>query len=225
MNKHFYSFAIQLLKDTLICLFHRWDKTHKKWIKRKAPTWSIGRVYSTTPSQGELHYLRMILYHVPGAVNWSDLKTVNGQQCHTFREACVALGILRDDAEHRKCLEESVQRDMPAQLGSLFCTILVYCEPLNPGELWTDFKESMSDDVTHMLRKNDVQTFNDAQIENETLKRIETELHFKENLSPISKECRQYLLTIQSPLNIPSSKMNCTMSLNNRKNQTQKQCF
>ncbi len=113
-------------------------------------------------------------------MNYADLKTINGQQCDTFKEACVALGILNDDAEHRKCLEESVQRDMPAQLRSLFCMILVYCEPLNAGELWTDFKKSMSDDVTHMLRKNDVQTFTDTQIENETLKRIETELHFME---------------------------------------------
>ena len=145
--------------------------------RKQAAAFSVVRVYTTTPAQGERHYIRMILHHVPGAKNFTDLKTINGQQCDTFKEACIALGILNDDAEHTKCLEESVQRDMPAQLRTLFCMILVYCEPLNPGELWTDFKESMSNDVTHMLRKNDVKTFTDAQIENETLRRIETELH------------------------------------------------
>ncbi len=146
--------------------------------RKQAGTFSIGRVYTTNPAQGERHYLRMILYHVPGAVNWADLRTVNGQQCDTYKEACVALGILNDDAEHEKCLDESAQRDMPPQLRSLFCTILVYCEPLDPKRLWMKFKESMSDDVAHMLQKNDVQTFTDSQIENEVLKQIETELHY-----------------------------------------------
>ncbi len=139
---------------------------------------SIGRVYTTTPAQGERHYLRMILYHIPGATSWENLRTVNGKQYNTFKETCVALGILNDDAEHKQCLKESVQRDMPAQLRSLFCTILVYCEPLDPGQLWTEFKGSMADDVVHMLRKNNVQTFTDDQIENEILKRIDTELHY-----------------------------------------------
>ncbi len=139
---------------------------------------SIGRVYTTTPAQGERHYLRMILYHIPGATSWENLRTVNGKQYSTFKETCVALGILNDDAEHKQCLKESVQRDMPAQLRSLFCTILVYCEPFDPGELWIEFKENMAEDVVHMLRKNNVQTFTDDQIENETLKLIDTELHY-----------------------------------------------
>ncbi len=61
---------------------------------------SIGRVYTTTPAQGERHYLRMILYHIPGATSWENLRTVNGKQYTTFKEACVALGILNDVAEH-----------------------------------------------------------------------------------------------------------------------------
>ncbi len=141
-------------------------------------TYSIGRVYTTNPSQGERHYLRMILYHVPGAVKLSDLKTVNGQQCNSFKDACVALGILDDDTEREQCLQESVLRDMPVQVPSLFCIILVYCEPSDPAKLWIKFKESMSEDIAHTLQKNDIKTFAVDQIENETLKLKETELHY-----------------------------------------------
>ncbi len=115
---------------------YRWDKSKKKWFKRKKYTPSVGRVFSTSPAQGERHYLRMLLYHRAGATCWTDLKTVNGVVLSTFKQTCHALGILQDDKEHELCLEESAAKDMPAQLRSLFSIILVYCEPADPVNLW-----------------------------------------------------------------------------------------
>ncbi len=175
---------------------YRWDRSEKKWVKRKTTQSSIGRVYTTTPAQGDRHYLRMILYHVPGATDWKDLKTVDGQQYDTFKEACIALGVLNDDREHELCLEESALRDMPAKLRSLFCIILVYCEPADPAKLWIKFKDSMSDDVVHTLRSKNIETFTHDHIENEVLKMIEEELH-----------CMGKSLTDYSGMPLPNEEM------------------
>ncbi len=153
----------------------RWDKSKKKWFRRKNKTLSVGRVYSTSPAQGERHYLRMLLYHRAGATCWTDLKTVNGVVLNTFKQTCHALGILQDDKEHELCLEESAAKDMPAQLRSLFSVILVYCDPADPLNLWTKFKDSMCDDIAHKIRQNDA-NIPPMQIENEALKLIEKEL-------------------------------------------------
>ena len=154
---------------------YRWDKGKKKWFRRQNNTPSIGRVFSTSPAQGERHYLRMLLYHKAGATCWADLKTVDGTVFPTYKKACHELGILQDDREHELCLEESASKDMPEQLRSLFAMILVYCEPADCHSLWKKFKGNMYDDIKHKLEKNGV-TFNDKQIENEAVKLLQKEL-------------------------------------------------
>ena len=34
----------------------------------------IGHMYTTNPSQGERHYLHILLHHIPGAMSYADLK-------------------------------------------------------------------------------------------------------------------------------------------------------
>ena len=68
------------------------------WTKRKQGR-CIGCMYTTAPSQGEWHYLQILLHHIPGAQSFADLKTCNGVIYKTFKETASVLGLLESDEE------------------------------------------------------------------------------------------------------------------------------
>jgi len=84
----------------------RWDKTNKKWVKRQHG-FKIGRLYYVNPTEGERFYLRMLLMIVKGAMSYADIRTYNGIDYETFKEACAARGLLTDDNEWYKTFEEA----------------------------------------------------------------------------------------------------------------------
>ena len=49
------------------------------------------------PSEEEKYYLRMLLYFIPGAKSFDELKTFNNKIMHTFKEACISHNLLQDD--------------------------------------------------------------------------------------------------------------------------------
>ena len=123
-----------------------WNSSHK-WTPRKQKQ-CIGCMYTTTPSQGERHYLHVHLHHIPGAMSYADLKTSHDGRVHkTFKEMALALGLLESDEEWNDCMSEAVVSFMPKQLRSLFVTILVFGEPAQPLALWEKYKGSMGEDL------------------------------------------------------------------------------
>jgi hypothetical protein len=114
---------------------HVYDATNKEWKTRKQGS-AIGRMFFVFPISGELYFLRMLLTVVKAPISFEDLRTVNGVLYNTFKEACSALGLLEDDDEWDKCLEEAGATKMGKQLRYLFATILIYCTPAHPGTLW-----------------------------------------------------------------------------------------
>ena len=82
------------------------------------------------PIEGERYYLRILLTHVIGATSFDDLKTINGQICRTFKEACTHLGLLQDDNGWDTCLYEASNIQIRKQLCHLFAIILLICQPL-----------------------------------------------------------------------------------------------
>lgn len=58
---------------------------------------AIGRIYTIHPNNAECFYLRLLLVNVRGPRSFDDLKTVDGQLCATYREACQRLHLLEDD--------------------------------------------------------------------------------------------------------------------------------
>lgn len=121
------------------------------WKKRLQGANVIGRMYSVSPSDIERYYLRLLLLNVPGACSFDDLKTVDEQICGTFFEACKKKGLLCDDAEYEKCLFEAITFQMPEQLRTLFCIILLFCNPTNPLRLWNLFKAHMIEDFMQRM--------------------------------------------------------------------------
>ena len=84
--------------------YYTWNK--KSWNKRKQGTdvagfpgvkeaCVLGRIYTISPRQGECFYLRLLLHHVRGPQSFSDLKTINGDLCSSFRRHASSWVFLR----------------------------------------------------------------------------------------------------------------------------------
>jgi hypothetical protein len=67
---------------------------------------AIGRMYYAHSTSGEGYYLRMLLNCVKGATSYEHLQTMNGRKHDTFKDACIAMGLLADDNEWHQALEE-----------------------------------------------------------------------------------------------------------------------
>ena len=93
-----------------------YNKQTKKWKPRQRGN-SIGRIYFVHPAAGEQYYLRMLLNIVCGATSFENLRTVNGILYPSFKEACIALGLLQNDEEWDLCLKEAAQ----IQTGTQIC--------------------------------------------------------------------------------------------------------
>ena len=111
----------------------------------------LGRIPSITlnPHQAELYYLRMLLHNKAGALSFEDLRTVNGHVCRTFQEACQGLGLLEDDREINKAMEEAASIRVGSAVRDTFVTILLYCRPANPLQFWETHKVALCTDLMH----------------------------------------------------------------------------
>ena len=134
-----------------------WHDEHqpRRWEKRQRGFGgTIGRIYAISPRQSELYHLRMLLYHVAGAVSFKDIRTVNGVEHITFQDAARALGLLESDDQWNRCLDEASHTQSPVSLRRLFVIILIFCSPSNPYELWLQFKDKLSEDHVYQLTRD-----------------------------------------------------------------------
>ncbi|KAG5521131.1 hypothetical protein RHGRI_033625 [Rhododendron griersonianum] len=130
-----------------------WDTKTRTWHERKDRE-VIGRIVTANPKEGERYYLRMLLVHIPSPTSYAYLQTVDGVTYQSFRDAMAAHGLLKTDDSNEKCVEEACAYQMPISLRQLFCTILVYCAPMNPTELFLKFEAYMIEDYLAIQRKN-----------------------------------------------------------------------
>ena len=137
---------------TEIPLFYKFEKNKEtgrlQWEKRKNHCNVIARMYSVNPSNPELFHLRLLLLHVKGATSFEKLRTVNNVILETFTEACLTLGLIENDFEWDRALEEGTSWMMLKGLRSLFVRIIIHCRPLNPEDLWEKYKNAMSEDYS-----------------------------------------------------------------------------
>ena len=90
-----------------------WQQSQQKWMPRKQGR-TIGSINTTNPSQGERHYLHILLHHIHGATSYDDLKTtLDGITHTTFKETAIAYGLLESDKEWNQCLFEAAVSFMP----------------------------------------------------------------------------------------------------------------
>ena len=154
-----------------------WNSHQHKWTKTSQKR-GIGHMYTASLSQGERHYLRILLHHVAGATSFTHLKTSQaGITYNTFKETALALGPLESDEEWDECLSEAAVSFMPVQIHS-FVTILTFGEPAKPATLWEKYKEVMGEDVLREISASPYMSVPDLQkcADNEVLLMLQEEL-------------------------------------------------
>ncbi|KAB2620831.1 hypothetical protein D8674_036512 [Pyrus ussuriensis x Pyrus communis] len=129
-----------------------YDARKKCWKPRKRKG-SIGRIAYVHPASGELYYLRMLLNLKKGALNFDDIKTVNGVVHSSYQAACKSLGLLGDDKEWLDALSTATHVASSSQLRQLFVTIILFCDVANPEVLFNAHWKNMYDDILYKLRK------------------------------------------------------------------------
>ena len=110
---------------------------------------TIGRINAVTPVQGERYFLKLLLSHMIGVKSYDELKIYEGAVYPTFKATCLAMGLLEDDQEWIKSLEETAKFASSKQIRATFAIILQFCTPSEPDKLWHLFKEEMSDDLLY----------------------------------------------------------------------------
>jgi hypothetical protein len=140
-----------------------WQLGQRRWTPRKSAfNCTVGRIYTVSiNSNEELYHLRQLLFHIPGAQGYEDLRTVHHVVYSTFKEAAKALGLLDDDQEWIRCMEEAVTYAMPTALRQLFATILIFCNPTDAHSLFERYKDHMTEDYIYTLQ----QTLSDTTVQ------------------------------------------------------------
>ena len=87
-------------------------------------------------------------------MSFSDLKVLDGQEYETYKEVCLAMGLLEDDSEWFTSMAEVMESGTAHQIRAIFAVILQYGQPTKPKELFDTFSESMSDDFIYQEMKD-----------------------------------------------------------------------
>ncbi|XP_023315517.1 uncharacterized protein LOC111693855 [Trichogramma pretiosum] len=134
---------------------------------------ALGRLYTVHPNNQECFYLRLLLINVRGPTSFQDLKTINGQVCETYRDACYKLQLLENDTHWDTALADASNTGTPQQIRMLFAIILVTCFSSNPTILWNNYENYMSEDILYRLRATSADMQFTSIIYNEALILIE----------------------------------------------------
>lgn len=128
--------------------------------KNKPPIWqprqkgrSIGRLIYVPPNAGELFYLSILLQKVKGPESYAQIRTVDGIECATFRDACYNLGLLDDDQEFIDAIKEASLWGTGHVLRSLFVTMLLSNSLSKPEFVWEETWRYLSEDMVYHQRR------------------------------------------------------------------------
>ncbi|XP_043262456.1 uncharacterized protein LOC122403167 [Colletes gigas] len=143
--------------------YYTWNASKKEFQRRKQgksvqghpnvfETDALGRIYTVHPNNDECFYLRLLLINVHGPTSFNYLRTLDGQLCATYREACQKLGLLQHDTHWENTLTDASVSAYPQQIRILFSIIISTCNPANPSALWMKFRDYMTEDILHRIR-------------------------------------------------------------------------
>ncbi|XP_019175634.1 PREDICTED: uncharacterized protein LOC109170955 [Ipomoea nil] len=129
-----------------------WKKDIREWHPRKKGS-SIGRIFYVPPASGEIYYFRCLLNIVRGPTSYKDIRTVNGVEYLTFRDACYAHGLLDDDKEYIDAINEASYWSSAHSLRKLFVVLLTSSSIIRPENVWNQVWEHLSEDAQHYQRR------------------------------------------------------------------------
>ncbi|XP_052128926.1 uncharacterized protein LOC127750686 [Frankliniella occidentalis] len=125
-----------------------WKRSNRHTIGRLSP-------FVGTDFNSELYHLRLLLCNRTDVTGFDNIKTVEGQVHPTFKAACVALNLVENEEEMRLLMDELVLEQFPSTIRKTFATLLVNVNPLNPTNLWDNYKHKMAEDHLHEIYDDD----------------------------------------------------------------------
>ena len=128
----------------------RWSGTDGKNVLHMAVSLSF------PPNAGEKYYARLILSVVRDLRSFDDLGTFEGVLHPTIRDACHARGLLDDDLDLERCLDEAIHLRTGTSLRSMFLSILLHSSPARPLLLWEKYKSHLCDDLQRTLSRKGI---------------------------------------------------------------------
>ena len=126
--------------------YYYFIKKNSRWTPRKKTAGVIGRIYFVRVKQVERYCLRLLLIDVKGATSFEDLRTVEGIQYLSFKQAAVARNLLQDDTSWDKAMEEAAAFQMPVQWRQLFVDICSHNEISNAPRLFEKYWFHLAED-------------------------------------------------------------------------------
>ncbi|XP_057434847.1 uncharacterized protein LOC130727665 [Lotus japonicus] len=129
-----------------------YDEKKKEW-KPRQQGFSIGRMNFVAPGCGELYYLRLLLNFQRGCMSFDDLKTHKNRTYETFRDACDAMGLLKDDREFIDAMHNVAKISSGFYVRNLFVTFLLGNTLSNPLNVWNKTWHELADDIQYNMRK------------------------------------------------------------------------
>ncbi|CAH1414732.1 unnamed protein product [Lactuca virosa] len=152
-----------------------WKPKLQTWKPREVG-FSIGRIHSVSPKLGEAYFLRILLNKVKGPKSFEEIRTVNGEICSSFKDACYNLGLLDDEKEYIKAIKEASLSGSGFYMRFLFATMLLSSSLCKPEIMWENTWEYLSDGILYTQQKrlkSPGLSLNEDQIKNLTLFEIE----------------------------------------------------
>ncbi|CAO4381268.1 unnamed protein product [Caenorhabditis nigoni] len=105
----------------------------------------MGRIQAPQPRFLELTATRILSQTVTGPKCWEDLRTFRGVVHNTCHEAALARGLMNGDVEWDQALKEVTDTEYPIVCRRFFASILVFCAPANPKELWDKYWDLLTE--------------------------------------------------------------------------------
>ena len=149
-----------------------WNLVTFEWLPRKKQT-VYGRLVYIPPNAGEKFYARLVLSVAKNLQSFDDLHRFDGVLYDTIREACLARGLLEDNGEWQRSLDEAKHFQTGFILRGLFVVILRDCLPAEPRSLWNEYKEYICDDLPRVLRRMGLTNASDDDVYNYGLYLVE----------------------------------------------------
>ena len=159
-----------------------WNKDSFEWVPRQKQK-VYGRLVYIPPNVGEKFYARLILSVAKNLQSFEDLRSFNGVVYDTIRLACLARGLLEDDGEWCRSLDEAKHFQTGFILRSLFVIIVRDCLPADPLTLWEEYKEYICDDLPRLLLCMGIRDASDDIVYNYGLHLVEQILSMASNKS------------------------------------------
>ncbi|XP_019196182.1 PREDICTED: uncharacterized protein LOC109190186 [Ipomoea nil] len=152
-----------------------WKKDIREWHPRKRG-FSIGRIFYVPPGCGEIYYLRCLLNIVRGPTCFKDIRTFNGVEYITFRDACYARGLLVNDKEYMDAIDEASHWSSAHSMRKIFVTLLITNSLNRPENVWNEVWHHLAEDAQfnqrRLLQKPDL-IFSDDEKKNIALIELE----------------------------------------------------